>query len=229
MVTQQLERAIGRTRQVYRWIVETPSGAVVGSFVALLLIALVGSVAIHPLSFQRWVKLFREFLIPLPAFFGAVVWFRRSSIGEKIKPSWMSWPGFAGLALQVVIGGVLGGVIIANWLGYLHTVPGAQLWPPALCVLPWTICAIAIAVGIYRNRWWAFLLEVPLLWLAIIGAYTDPTPSVPSHRLAIEIPFMHDFHAMVEWIGFAMFNLWLIRKGCIRFREQKLERRSQVA
>lgn len=203
-------------RRLYRWVTTNPLGATVGVFVSLVLLLLTACVANGALPAKAWLRATPAFL-GVSVCFGAAVFVRQSPRMAMIKPPWLSWSWLSGLALQVVVALLVVYGAIGNWLGFVHPSPGA---PPWLVYLPVALSAIVAAVGIYRNQWWAFFLELVVLWIVIVAVILDPSPPTPARHHAIEIPFLREFQAIIEDIGFLIFNWKLFRQGLQRRKEQ---------
>ncbi|HVT12130.1 MAG TPA: hypothetical protein VHE55_07670 [Fimbriimonadaceae bacterium] len=210
--------AVEETKRLYRWVTTNPLGAIAGSFVGLMLLLLIGSLANHALPARAWLRATEAFL-GVSFCLGAVVFVRRSRWFASIKPPWLSWNGFWGLALQVLLALMFVYAAIGDWLGFLHPLPGATPWPVAL---PLALMAVAAAAGIYRNHWWAYFLEIAVLWIVIVAVMMDPSPPTPHRHNALEIPFLREMQAVVEWLGFLVFNWKMIRQGVVRYNERNI-------
>ena len=77
----------------------------------------------------------------------------------------------------------------------------------------WAVVGLAAAGGLYRNRWWAYLLEFIFLWLSMIGSYLFPMASKPDWPKI----------SSTGWLGkiaFAICTLYLLYLGYERYKEQ---------
>lgn len=207
-------------RRLSRWVTTNPVGAFTGTFAGLILLLLIGSIATHRLPGRAWLSVI-EIFVPVSLCIGGAVWVQHSPWTSRIKPDWLSWGALAGLGLQLLVAGMFSFAILGNWFGFLHPLPGATPWPALNHVLSWSVLAIVAAVGIYRNRWWAYFFEIAVLWLLIAAMILDPSPPTPHHRAALEIPIMREIQSISEWAGFLLLNWHLIKRGLKGYREQK--------
>lgn len=155
------------------------------------------------------------------------------SIWTAIKPPWISGGGALGLALQLYVGALLLWAVIGNWLGIHAGTPSIaqthRLLFAAL-TLAWGFAACVAAIGIYRNRWWAYFLELVVLGsvfctFVIDRAGAQPTPSTRASTPIEEwLTWWPAFESFAMLLGFFALMVSLLQSGIKRYKETCLVR-----
>ena len=128
-----------------------------------------------------------------------------------------------GLSFQCFVGGMIVYAAIGNMLGFLHPGQGGYLIDPlfARAVVVWGVFALVAAVGIYRNWWWAYFLELALLWAVVATALFVPLPATPTNsHPSWEIPGANILILIVELGGVVFFSIMLLSRGIGGFRKR---------
>jgi hypothetical protein len=95
------------------------------------------------------------------------------------KPGWLPWYGAVFLGIQVLLAVIFIGAALADVVG-LRVTPSSNLfggWFDAI-VIAWGLLAVVAAWGMWRNYWWAFFVEILILWSVFAFPYANiPTVS----------------------------------------------------
>lgn len=143
---------------------------------------------------------------------------------SKLKPPWLSGYALVALAAQAFLGGLLAYAVFANHVGILKSPPGAPPYAPSfnLGVFIWGLLAIAAAVAIYRNKWWAYFLEIVLLWTLVVAVVLQTAPEpAQAHSLAFDTPLFRNLRALADWYIFLWLNWHLLKRGVQEYRAAK--------
>jgi hypothetical protein len=134
----------------------------------------------------------------------------------------MSWYGLLAILLQVFVADLMLYAVIGTELGFRHPL---GIKPPdssfILVVILVASLAILAAIGMIRDFWWAYFLELGLVLLLVAGIYFAPaSSSAPPARHALpELPYLKEIDALMTWIALFSLCTWLFKRGRARFRE----------
>ncbi len=142
--------------------------------------------------------------------------------------------GVGGLFIQAYFAGLVLYAIGGNQLGYFHPPAGSPGNPPVVSAVALILAAIAfIAIGgIIRNSWWAYFVELVLVWALVLAVtfYDPPGFAKESTRVVMDFPYrreatevMHWIQMAAVWAGPLMLSEHLITKGVGRFRELRMQ------
>ena len=86
----------------------------------------------------------------------------------------------------------------------------------------WSAGSFAAIIGMLRARWWAFFLEILLLWSLVamvlaVPSVADMQPAQKNHSL----PLQREFYFLVEVVAFAGITVALYRMGIRKWRDQQ--------
>lgn len=146
----------------------------------------------------------------------------------KIKPPWLSWLGVCALLLQVLVGVLFLYAFLGNSLGFLKPPAGAVIRTLELDLgaAAMGILMLWASAGIYRNRWWAYLLELILYCVLLAAMILIDMPDRPEkpHNEIMRIPFKEELQAIMS-LAFMVWAGWfLIERTCTLYREQRSKR-----
>lgn len=136
------------------------------------------------------------------------------------KPGWLSWVSIAALFLQLTLASLVLYALVGNYVGFLKPLPGAKphtAWFD-FCALIWALAAIVVGIGILRNHWWAYCMEVVVL-CAPVGAILFDSRHIPEPLPTGSLGFLSRVDAAVDWSLFATFNAYLLWRAYARRRE----------
>jgi hypothetical protein len=141
---------------------------------------------------------------------------------KRVKPAWISGEGALALLFQSLLASLVLYAVTANHLGYISPKPGAPPLDPILDKLaaPWAMLALVAVTGIWRNRWWGYLLELLVIWALVAAVIWNPVAPEPRKHILFEIPILSTFAAVFSWIVFAYQNWYLLKTGHRLYREQ---------
>lgn len=142
-----------------------------------------------------------------------------------LQRPWLSRSAVAGLALQITIGGLFAYVIAANRLGLIHSPDGSDI-SPLYCWVAINLSAGAIvsAIGIYRNRWWAYFMEAALIAAVVLLLVFSPGEDHPA-RATHTVP---DIWGM-KWFLFMGQMFWIIKLINTLIKQGRQAHKEQIA
>lgn len=155
-----------------------------------------------------------ELAIPLPT--GVIKW--NHDMKWLRRPEWVSAELSLYLAMQVLIAFVLFFVLVKGPAPTRHVGLGFQIGM-ATGILVLTACAI----GIWKDRWWAYFLQLAIFIGAVIafGALPSKPKPEPHQYGLLEVPYQHQITGWLEVICFVAvcWNLW--KRGALKWKQRR--------
>ncbi len=134
---------------------------------------------------------------------------------SRFKPPWLTTFGALAILLQIAFTILLLFALTANSLGFTHQTTGVEPLTGFKLVLTllWAFLALVAAVGLWRNRWWSYILELVLFWSGTVVGYFAQTPGRSVQVPLENIPIFKEIHEVLYWLAFAYASWFLLHRG----------------
>ena len=93
--------------------------------------------------------------------------------------------------------------------------------------------ALLAIVGIWKNRWWAYFLELAMLLSVLLAVYWDAFPMPPEAPQKVkpffELPYQKYLEVVMWWMGIAMLISLLFSRGVQGYKQARPSVTSEAA
>lgn len=141
----------------------------------------------------------------------------------SIKPAWMRGELFPLILIQAMLSVLVLYVAIGYALGFVQptTIPDDRLIAQTVFLVSVSLASIVAIVGLYRDRWWAYYLELALVWAIVIAIVFFPIPDAePNRPKTWGLPFADHVKSVIGLASFIGMNWLFLKRGREKHWEQ---------
>lgn len=141
----------------------------------------------------------------------------------SVKPAWMKGELFPFLVMQAFASIFILFVAIGFAVGYIQPtkIPDDRIMGQTIFLCAWSSFSLIAIVGLYRDRWWAYYMELALVWAIAISVPLFPLPDNEPPRPEIwEPPYFDYVKSTIALASFIGMNWLLLSRGRRKYCEQ---------